>query len=76
MACHVVAIVLDLPAAVIRAQNEARERVVGDDVIERHLAGVRRTIDRGELQLEGASPVIVLRTTEEARTLGIARIRA
>lgn len=72
----VVAIVLDLPAATIRAQNAGRDRVVGDDVIERHLAGLRRTVDRGELALEGASTVIVVRTTHEARTLAIARIRA
>jgi predicted kinase len=69
------AIVLDLPLATIRAQNASRERVVGDDVIDRHLAALRRTLDRDELPREGVAPVVVLRTTEAARTLAIARNR-
>jgi protein phosphatase len=72
----VAAIVLDLPPAVIHAQNAGRERVVDEDVVQRHLAALRRTIDRGELQREGVDPVVVLSTPDEARTLVITRIRA
>ena len=72
----IAAIVLDLPEATVRAQNAGRQRVVDDDVIDRHLAAIRRTLDRDELRREGVAPVVVLRTTGAARTLAIARIRA
>lgn len=72
----VVAIVLDLPPATIHAQNDGRERVVDDAVIERHLAALRRTVDRGELQREGVAHVLILGTTNEARALELARTRA
>lgn len=71
-----VAVVLDLPAATIRAQNARRERVVDDAIVERHLAAVRRTVERDELAHEGVAIVIVLRTMEEARTFALARTRA
>lgn len=72
----IAAIVLDLPEATVRAQNAGRQRVVDDDVIDRHLAAIRRTLDRDEFRREGVAPVVVLRTTGAARTLAIARIRA
>jgi protein phosphatase len=72
----VVAIVLDLPPATIRAQNAARARVVGDDVIDRHLAAIRRTLERDELRNEGVATVIVLRTSDQARDFELARHRA
>jgi predicted kinase len=68
--------VLDLPSATIRAQNAARERVVGDDVIDRHLAAIRRTLERDELRHEGVATVIVVRTADQARDLELARHRA
>ncbi len=68
-----VAIVLDLPAAIVRAQNATRRRVVGDDVIERQLAAVRRTVDRAELAAEGFESVTVLRTPLEAAGLTLTR---
>jgi protein phosphatase len=72
----VVAIVLDLPPATIRAQNAARGRVVDDAVIDRHLAAIRRTLERDELRHEGVAPVIVVRTADQARDLALARTRA
>lgn len=71
----VAAIVLDLPPATIRAQNGSRERVVDDAVIERHLAAIRRTLDRGELQRDGVAPLVILRTPEAARALTVTRRR-
>lgn len=69
------AIVLDLSADDIRAQNAGRSRVVDDDVIERHIAAIRRTIEREQLVAEGFDPVIVLRTPDEAAGLVLERGR-
>ena len=45
-----VALVLDLPPAIIHAQNAARTaRVVDPAVVDRHLAAIRRTVDEGQL---------------------------
>ena len=71
----VAAIVLDIAEATIRAQNAGRTRVVDDEVIERHRAALRRTLDGEELHREGVDPVVVLRTTDEARALTLARTR-
>ena len=67
------AIVLDLTAEDIRAQNAARPRVVDGEVIERHLAAVRRTVDRELLHAEGFDPVVVLRTPAEVAELVVVR---
>ena len=75
-AIPVVAIVLDLPAATILAQDAGRDRVVGSAVITRHLAALRRTMDGGELEREGVTAVRVVRGHDEARTLTIVRVRA
>ncbi len=69
------AIVLDLPADVVMAQDAGRDRVVGAEIVERHRAALRRTLDRAELGREGVDPVVVLRTTDEARALTLARTR-
>lgn len=56
-----VAIVLDLPAAVVHARNDGRAaRIVDRAVVERHLAGLRETLDAGSLAAEGFDLVIVL----------------
>jgi protein phosphatase len=47
------AIVLDLPPDVVHAQNAGRARIVDADVIDRHLAAIRATVDDGRLELEG-----------------------
>jgi protein phosphatase len=71
-----VAIVLDLPPDVVHAQNAGRTRIVDPDVIDRHLAGVRETVDRERLQVEGYEPVVVLRSPDEAAALTIIRLRS
>lgn len=56
-----VAIVLDLPAAVVHARNAGRAaRVVDLAVVERHLATLRETLDAGSLASEGFDLVVVL----------------
>jgi predicted kinase len=67
------AIVLDLDADTVRAQNAARKRIVDPDVVDRHLAATRMTVDGGLLAIEGFDPVVVLRTTIEAAGLIVAR---
>jgi predicted kinase len=67
------AIVLDLNADAIHAQNAGRPRVVDEEVIERHLAALRRTVDGDQLALEGFDPVVVLRSPLEAAALQIER---
>jgi predicted kinase len=71
-----VAIVLDLPPDVVRAQNAGRTRIVDADVIDHHLAAIRATVDLGRLELEGFDPVVVLRSQEGAAGLSIVRQRA
>lgn len=69
----VAAIVLDLPLAAIRTRDAGRARVVGGAVIERHVAALRRTLERGELEHEGVDPIVVLRTAAEAAGLSLRR---
>jgi protein phosphatase len=68
----VAAIVLDLPLPTVHAQNAGRARVVDRDVVERHARALRRTVDERELEREGVTPVVVLRTPREAETLAVA----
>jgi predicted kinase len=67
------AIVLDLDAETVRAQNAARRRIVDPDVVDRHLATIRTTVDAGLLAIEGFDPIVVLRTPIEAAALIVAR---
>jgi predicted kinase len=70
----VVAIVLDLPARTILAQNGARSaRVVDPTVVERHLAAIRRTVDHGQLTAEGFDHVVLLRTPLDVERIRIER---
>ena len=69
----VVAIVLDLPADVVHAQNAARGRVVDPIVVDRHLEAVRSTVDGGWLEREGIEQIVVLRTPGDAASLSIER---
>jgi protein phosphatase len=69
-----VAVVLDLPVDVVRAQNAGRARVVDAEVVDRHLAWLRRSVDDGQLAAEGFAPVIVLRTPDEVAGLRIDRV--
>jgi predicted kinase len=67
------AIVLDLTAAAIRAQNAGRARVVDEEVIDRHLTALRRTVDGDRLAVEGFDQVVVLRSPLEAAALRVER---
>lgn len=58
-----IAIVFDLPLEVCMARNAARARLVRQSVIRRQVDAVHRDLDR--LDLEGFSPVRILRSTEE-----------
>jgi protein phosphatase len=68
-----VAIVLDLDARIVHAQNTARSRIVDPDVIDRHLDAVRRTVDGGALSGEGVDQVVVLRDAADVAALAIER---
>ncbi len=71
-----IAIVLDLPASTVNAQNAARnERVVDPDVVERHLAAIRRTVDEAHLTAEGFDHVVLLQTPTAAANLRLERRR-
>lgn len=60
-AVPVVALVLDLPEAVVRARNAGRAgRVVPDEVVTRHLASLAAAMTRGAFQAEGYTKVVSL----------------
>jgi protein phosphatase len=69
-----VAIVLDLDGEAVRVQNAGRSRVVDQEAIDRHLAGVRRAVDGDLLALEGFDQVIVLRSPADAVALSVERM--
>ncbi len=69
-----IAIVLDLPSRMVLAQNGKRAaRVVERDVVKRHLAAVRRTVDDGQLTREGFDHVIHLRAPRDVAGLHVER---
>lgn len=68
-----VAIVLDLPRATVLGQDAGRARVVGAEVIDRHLAALRRTLLPGALAAEGFTAVCVLSSPADAAALTIER---
>jgi len=69
----VTAIVLDIEPATVARQNAERARVVDDEVIERHLAAIRQTVDTDVLPSEGFDNVVILRTPADASRLTIDR---
>lgn len=71
-----VAIVLDVPADVVRAQNAGRARIVDRDVVDRHLEAIRSTVDGDRLTLEGFDQVVILRTSADVAALAIERRRS
>ena len=74
-----IAIVLDLPPAVVLARNAARGgRVVDDPVVRRHLERLRRTIDAPTMGLrhEGFDQIVHLRTQGELDDASIVRVPA
>lgn len=68
-----VAIVLDLPRETVLGQDAGRSRVVGAEVIDRHLSALQRTLAPGALTAEGFATVCVLTSTADTTALGIAR---
>lgn len=68
-----VAIVLDLDAGVVHANNASRARIVDPDVVDRHLVAIRRTVDGGGLSSEGVEQVVVLRDPVDVAALDIER---
>ncbi len=69
-----VALVLDLRPEIIHAQNTRRTaRVVDPAVVERHLAAIRHTIDRGQLPTEGFDHVVLLRSPSDVAGLHMER---
>ena len=72
-ALPLVAIVLDLPGDAVLAQDAGRDRVVGSDVVGRHLERLRRTVDLDQLHNEGFDLVITLRSPAQAQALDIGR---
>ena len=71
-----VAIVLALPADVVRARNGRRARVVDPGVVDRHLARVRSIAELGpeRLRAEGFTAVTIVRSTDEADRLTVIRV--
>jgi predicted kinase len=69
-----VAIVLDLPAAIVLARNEGRSgRRVDPDVVRAHLALLRGAVDRGRLGQEGWTRLVIVRQPRELDALTIER---
>jgi predicted kinase len=69
------AIVLDLPATTVHRHNAERVgRVVDPDVVERHLAAVRTTVERGWLTHEGFDPIVILRSIADLEAVVIERV--
>ena len=70
----VTAIVFDLDPDRVRVQNAGRSRVVDPEVVERHLAAVRSTVDGGRLELEGIDQIMVVTSPEDAAAISIERV--
>lgn len=72
------AIVFHLSAADVLARNAARSgRVVDEEVVHRHLARLRHTLDRwaSHPEPEGFASVVILRDPIEVDTISIVRAR-
>ena len=70
----VLALVLDLPAELCLARNAARiGRIVPEAVIQRQLAGLRRTLDEGRLAAESFLTIVVLTDSDaiDGTTVGL-----
>lgn len=68
-----VAIVFDIPRATVLGQDAGRSRVVGAEVIDRHLSALRRTLVPGTLTAEGFATVCVLSSPTDAAAMAIVR---
>jgi protein phosphatase len=71
-----IAIVLDLPPALVVRRNEGRSgRVVDGGIVRHHLARLRSAVDRGLLEHEGFDVVYRIREPAELDALRIDRRR-
>jgi len=62
----VIAIVLDLPAEIVRAQNAARTgRQVPEAIVDRHLTSLAGTLARDALGFEGHQHIVILHSPAE-----------
>lgn len=67
-----VAVILDLPPALVLARNATREgRLVPTEVVRRHIDLLARSVRRG-LETEGFAEIHVLRTAADADALEVA----
>jgi predicted kinase len=71
-----VAVVLDLPPAVVLARNAGRARVVDPAVVRDHLARLRSLIDGGSMEREGFEAVYRIRSPRELDAVEVARVAA
>ncbi len=70
------AIVFDLPPEMIHAQNAGRTtRVVDPAVVDRHIAAIGHTLERGRLVAEGFDHVVLLRAPADVAGLRLERPR-
>ena len=69
-----VAIVLDLPADLVRARNAGRPRVVPEDAVRAQLAHLERSQDGAGLRGEGFSAVIRLRDPGAVEAVRVERV--
>jgi predicted kinase len=69
----VVAVVLDLPEAIVLGRNASRERMVPEEAVRRQLATLRAALRPGGLDAEGYERLIVLRTPDAVALLAVTR---
>ena len=68
----IVAIVFDLPEAIVRTRNAGRTgRPVPDEVVTRHVATLARTMERRAIEAEGYLTVVHLRSASEVDHLSV-----
>ena len=72
----VVALVLDLPAAVVMARNAGRARVVDEEVVRWQLERVRTSAEAGVLAGEGCATVWIGRNPEAIDGVSVLRVAA
>jgi len=71
-----IAIVLELPAALVLARNAARPgRVVPEDAVRRQLADLERTLAASRLEREGFVQIVRLTDPAEVDAVRVVRVR-
>lgn len=76
-ACPAIAILLDLPAALVLARNATREgRIVPEAAVRAQLADLARSLRRAELDREGFAAIHHLRAAAELDRIEVVRRRS